>query len=105
MLPVERILIRIQSQLRNEDDAYDVVFEVTDITVLRSKVALGTIKLKYNNFLCKDFDTDLTIEEVHKKVKESDDLSYVLKYCMLRNKILEESIGCIFPNLIGDKHV
>lgn len=99
---IEETLLKIQKQLRNTDDAYDIIFDIKDIRVLSSKVALGMLKIKYRGSMCEFMDTKLTIEGIHKLIKEYDDLSYVLKYCILRNKYLEKSIGIIFPVLVED---
>lgn len=102
MLSVEETLLKIQKQLRNTEDAYSVIFEINDIKTLSSKVALGMLKIKYRNNMKESMDTKLSVEEVHNVIKNDDDFSYVLRYCILRNKLLEESIGVIFPYLMEE---
>lgn len=105
MLSIEKTLLRIQRQIRNTTDAWGVIFSMDDIKILSSKVMLGTIKMKYADSMKSSLPEDLTLEGLQEMIKEDDDLLLVLKYCLMRNKFLEGSIGVIFPQIKGGADV
>lgn len=104
MLEIEKILCKIRAQLRYNEDPYGVIFEVQDIRCLGSSVSLCAFKLKISN--SNDWNTNidrsLDIHGLQKTIMEDDNLALVMRYCILRNKYLEDVMRKSFPELIGD---